>query len=185
MMVPMQYGDAPLDNHFFEKNLQSLKTRTLQPGNLPDILSGKISVISASSGQPTPRFESTLLHSSYDPEKEAHQFAEKLKPGACICLYGFGLGYHLKTILDKMLPLGKLHQEKSQEKKQLPVKSTQGNPLLTDQVMYSYLRTPEYIIQANPDTRVFNLYSHGAEIEQASILGSASELKRRAFFPAA
>jgi hypothetical protein len=53
--------------------------------------------------------------------------------------------------------------------------------LLTDQVMYSYLRTLEHIIKANPDTRVFNLYSHGAEIEQAPVLGSANELKRRSF----
>lgn len=480
MMVMMQYGDAPLDNHFFEKNIQSLKTCAPQSGNLPETLSGKASVISASSGQPTLRFENTLLHSSYDPEKEAHQFAEKLKPGARVCLYGFGLGYHLNTVLDKigpdgyllvielnldiltaalklrdqtalfkdsrfrlvygtdeaevsreianemeriteghadalevlfhapsfkcipetfpsltnalevlllerrfpaifgtlekinyslnrkivtsspginilkdsgkgkpgilvsagpsldlmlphlhrtqkefviacvdtafpilvendiqpdftfsldpqidsaghfidypagktklvftptanhnvlknfsgeryvvfkeghslakdsepdveekgttraggsvaclgldmlihfgcdpifltgqdcafsgnryysnhsqfnkqlqgkitsMAPLGKLHQEKSREKKQLSVICTQGNFLLTDQVMYSYLRTLEYIIQANPNTRVFNLYSHGAKIEQAPVLGSASELKRRTFFP--
>ncbi len=92
MMVPMQYGDASLDNHFFEKNLQS-------------------------------------------------------------------------------------------GKKQLSVKSTQENPLLTDQVMYSYLRTLEYIIQANSATRVFNFYSHGAEIKQASVSGSANKLKCRAFSP--
>ncbi len=95
MMVPMQYGDTPLDNHFFEKNFQSLKTHTLQSGYLSDILSEKISVISASSGQPT------LLHSNYEPEKEVPQFTEKLKSGARICLYGFDLGYHLSTILDK------------------------------------------------------------------------------------
>ena len=483
MMVRMQYGDAPLDNHFFEKNIQSLKTCAPQSGNLSEVLpktpSGKASVISASSGQPTLRFENTLLHSSYDPEKEAHQFAEKLKPGARVCLYGFGLGYHLRTVLDKIgpdgcllvielnpdilkaaltlrdqtrlfedrrfrliygsdettvsreiademeriteghadalevlfhapsfkcipptfpsltnalevlllerrfpaifgdlekanyalnreivtsspginilkdsgkgkpgilvsagpsldlilphlhriqkdfllacvdtafpilaenniqpeyvfsldpqidsaghfidvppgktklvftptanhnvlknfsgeryvvykeghhlvadaateekgttqaggsvaclgldmlihfgcdpiflagqdcafsgnryysnhsqfnkqlqqqitnrTPLEKLHQEKSHEKKQLSVKCTQGNSLLTDQVMYSYLRTLEHIIRANPDTRVFNLYSHGAEIEQAPVLGSVNELKRRAFLPA-
>jgi len=47
--------------------------------------------------------------------------------------------------------------------------------------MYSYLRTLEHIIKANPGTRVFNLYSHGAEIEQAPVLGSANELKRRSF----
>lgn len=476
MMVTMQYGDAPLDNLFFENNIQSLKACTSQSGNLPETFSEKVTVLSASA--PTLRFESTLLHSSYDPEKEAVRFAEKLKPGARVCLYGFGLGYHINTILDKigpdgylltielnldiltaalqlrdqtevfedrrfrliygtdeakvsreiayemeqltkdhadsfevlfhapsfkcipttfpsltnalevlllerrfpaifgklekanyslnqkaitdspginvlknsgqgkpgvlvsagpsldlilphlhrlqndfliacvdtafpilaknniqpdyvfsldpqldstehfidtptektrliftptinhnvlkkfsgeryvvykeghslskdsesamkekgttqaggsvaclgldmlihfgcdpifltgqdcafagnryysnqshfnqklqgriarMAPLEKLHREKAQEKKQLTVESTQGNPLLTDQVMYSYLRTLEHIIEANPDTRVFNLLSHGAEIEQAPVLGSANELKRRSF----
>ncbi len=86
-------------------------------------------------------------------------------------------------IMDKT-PLEKLHQTKSEEKKQLAVKCTQGSFLLTDQVMYSYLRNLELIIRANPGTRVFNLYSHGAEIEQAPALGSAGELKRRGFAPA-
>ncbi len=467
MMTQTQYGDAPLDNHFFEKNIKSLKAHVPQTGDFTETLSEKISTTITSSGQPTLRFKNILLHSSYDPEKEAHRFAEKLQVGARVCLYGFGLGYHLNAILDKIgpdgyllvielnpdilnaalklrdqtkifadprfrliygnneaevsqkishamecmtgdhqilfhapsfkcipagfpsltnaleilllerrfpaifgdlekanyafnreivtdapginilknsgkgrpgilvsagpsldlilphlhrlqkefliacvdtafpilrqnniqpdyvfsldpqidsaahfvdypagktrlifmpgsnhnvlknfsgeryvvykedpsnepamkekgltraggsvaclgldmlihfgcdpifltgqdcafsgnryyssqsqfnnqlqnritrtTPLEKLHQEKSREKKQLAVKCTQGNFLLTDQVMYSYLRTLEYIIQANPDTRVFNLYSHGAEIETAPVLGSANELKR-------
>lgn len=89
----------------------------------------------------------------------------------------------LQTRILNTTSLKKLHREKAQEKKQLSIKGTQGNSLLTDQVMYSYLRTLEHIIKANPDTRVFNLYSHGAEIEQAPVLGSASELMRRAFAP--
>jgi hypothetical protein len=474
----MQYGDAPLDNHFFENNIKSLKACTSESRSLPEILSEKVSVLSTPTGHPSLRFDNTLLHSSYDPEKEAVRFVEKLKPGSRVCLYGFGLGYHLNTILEKigpdgyllaielnldiltaalqlrdqteifedqrfrliygtdearvsreiayemeritedhidsfevlfhppsfkcipttfplltnalevlllerrfpaifgklekanyslnqkvitdspginilknssqgkpgvlvsagpsldlilphlhriqkdfliacvdtalpilaknniqpdyifsldpqldsteyfieyptektrlvftptvnhnvlknfsgeryvvykeghhlskdsesamkekgttqaggsvaclaldmlvhfgcdpifltgqdcafagkryysnhsqfnqklqdriakMMPLEKLHREKAQEKKQLTVKCTQGNPLLTDQVMYSYLRTLEHIIKANPGTRVFNLYSHGAEIEQAPVLGSANELKRRSF----
>lgn len=102
MMVMTQNGDAPLDNHFFDKNIESLKNRFPQAENLTRILPEKISVITASTGQPTVRFENTLLHSSYDPEKEALRFAEKLQPGARVCLYGFGLGYHLKPILDKI-----------------------------------------------------------------------------------
>ena len=469
-----------MDNHFFERNIKTLKTSVSPSEGLPEILSEKISVLTASSGQPTLRFENILLHSIYDPEKEARRFAEKLQVGARVCLYGFGLGYHLDAILDKigpdgyllaielnpdiltaaltlrdqtgifedrrfhliygpdeakvsreishemeritgdhadqlevffhapsfkcipstfpsltnalevlllerrfpamfgnlekanyslnreivtsspginvlknsqkgrpgvlvsagpsldlilpylhrmqkefliacvdtafpillknniqpnyvfsldpqidsarhfvdypagktslvftptanhnvlkifsgeryvvykeghslskdnesamkekgttraggsvaclgldalihfgcdpifligqdcafsgnryyssqsqfnnqlqskiirMTPLEKLHQEKARGKKQLAVKCTQGNFLLTDQVMYSYLRTLEHIIQANPGTRVFNLYSHGAEIEHAPVLGSANELKRRAFMP--
>ena len=89
----------------------------------------------------------------------------------------------LQSEIIRMTSLEKLHREKAQEKKQLTVQCTQGNFLLTDQVMYSYLRTLEHIIQANPGTRVFNLYSHGAEIEHAPVLGSANEIKRRAFMP--
>jgi hypothetical protein len=475
MMFRTQYGDAPLDKYFFQNNIQSLEACTSQLGSLPETFSKKVSVLSTPTGHPSLRFDNTLLHSSYDPEKEAIRFAEKIKPGARVCLYGFGLGYHLNTILEKigpngyllaielnldiltvalqlrdqtevfkdqrfrliygtdeakvsreityemtriteghtdsfevlfhapsfkcipttfpsltnalevlllerrfpaifgklekanyslnqkaitdsaginilknsgqgkpgvlvsagpsldlilphlhriqkdflitcvdtalpilaknniqpdyvfsldpqldsteyfieypsektrlvftptvnhnvlknfsgeryvvykeghhlskdskssmkekgitqaggsvaclgldmlihfgcnpifltgqdcafarnryysshsqfnqklqgriskMMPLEKLHREKAQEKKQLTVKCTQGNPLLTDQVMYSYLRTLEHIIKANPSTQVFNLYSHGAEIEQAAILGSANELKR-------
>ena len=106
MMVTMQYGDALLDNHFFEKNIQSLKACTSQPVSLTETFSEKVSVLSTSA--PTLRFENTLLHSRYDPEREAVLFAEKLKPGARVCLYGFGLGYHVKTILEKIGPDGYL-----------------------------------------------------------------------------
>jgi hypothetical protein len=83
----------------------------------------------------------------------------------------------LQSRIARMIPLKNLHREKSLEKKQLLVKCVQGNSLLTDQVMYSYLRTLEQIIKANPNTRVFNLYSRGAQIQQALVLGSANELK--------
>ena len=97
-----------MDNHFFERNIKSLKTSVSPSQDIPETLSEKISVLKASSGQPTLRFENTLLHSIYDPEKEARRFAEKLQVGARVCLYGFGLGYHLDTILDKIGPDGYL-----------------------------------------------------------------------------
>ena len=108
MMVKMKYGDAPLDNHFFENNIKSLKACTSKSRRLPEIFSEKVSVFSTPTGQPSLRFDNTLLHSSYDPEKEAVRFAEKLKPGSRVCLYGFGLGYHLNTILKKIGPDGYL-----------------------------------------------------------------------------
>ena len=83
----------------------------------------------------------------------------------------------LQSSIKRMTPLENLHREKSRENKQLLVKCVQGNFLLTDQVMYSYLRTLENIIKANPKIRFFNLFSHGAEIEKAKVLGSANELK--------
>ena len=97
-----------MDNHFFERNIKSLKTSVSPSQDIPETLSEKISVLKASSGQPTLRFENILLHSIYDPEKEARRFAEKLQVGARVCLYGFGLGYHLDAILDKIGPDGYL-----------------------------------------------------------------------------
>ncbi len=95
-----------MDNHFYESNIKSLQAKV--SASIPETFSEKISVLTASSGQPTLRFENTLLHSSYDPEKEATRFAEKLQAGARVCLYGFGLGYHLNAILDKIGPDGYL-----------------------------------------------------------------------------
>lgn len=103
-----ELGRHSLDNHFFRKNIESLKTHVSSSGNLPENLSAKISVLTTNSGQATIRFENTLLHSSYDPEKEALRFAEKLQAGARVCLYGFGLGYHLNAILNKIGPSGHL-----------------------------------------------------------------------------
>ena len=88
-----------------------------------------------------------------------------------------------KEISKKDLEIKNLHQEKTRDKKQMQVKGTQENFLLTDQVMYSYLRTLEQIIEAHPETRVFNLNSHGAEIEHAPTLGSINELKHLACNP--
>ena len=100
----MKYRDTLLGNNFFEKNIKSLKFCTSEQESLPETISEKISVISTSCL--TLRYKNILLHSSYDPEKEALAFAKKINPGARVCLYGFGLGYHLSTILKKIGPEG-------------------------------------------------------------------------------
>ena len=104
MMIKMKYRDTLLKNNFFKKNIKSLKACTSNHESLPEKISEKISVLSTSCL--TLRYENILLHSSYDPEKEALRFAEKINPGARVCLYGFGLGYHLNTILKKIGPDG-------------------------------------------------------------------------------
>ncbi len=108
MIDSVNKGDASLDNHFYKNNIKSLKACVSPSGDIPETFSHKISVLATASGQPTLRFANILLHSSYDPEKEAHRFADKLQAEACVCLYGFGLGYHLKAILDKIGPKGYL-----------------------------------------------------------------------------
>jgi hypothetical protein len=74
--------------------------------------------------------------------------------------------------------LNKLHQEKFQKKKTVKVKNTYGNEILTDQLMYSYLRNLEQISMQNKSARIYNLCSQGAAIDGIDSLYSISELKR-------
>jgi|TARA_B110000467_G_scaffold161870_1_gene183841 hypothetical protein len=106
MMIKIQFGDPSLDNHFFEKNLALLKDHVSWPVNIHSELSKKITVLDANSGKPTAQHENILLHSKYDPEKEGVDFAKNITPGSRVCLYGFGLGYHLQPLLEKMGPDG-------------------------------------------------------------------------------
>jgi hypothetical protein len=44
----------------------------------------------------------------YDPVKEGQAFSKEIKVGSQVCLYGFGLGYHIDSILKKIGPNGNL-----------------------------------------------------------------------------
>ena len=67
-------------------------------------------VMTARSGAITGRYKSTLLHSLFEPTKEGEQFARSagINSGDYILLYGLGLGYHLKPVLDIIGHSGKL-----------------------------------------------------------------------------
>jgi len=95
-----------LENRLFEKNLVLLKNHVSGPLDLHDQLPEKITVISSNTGLPTAQHENILLHSKYDPEKEGLDFAKKIPSGSRVCLYGFGLGYHLGPLLEKIGPNG-------------------------------------------------------------------------------
>ena len=70
MIGKIQFGDPPLDNHFFEINLALLKNHLSKPIDLKNQLPEKITIIHANSGQPTAKYNGILLHSKYDPNKE-------------------------------------------------------------------------------------------------------------------
>ncbi|MEK9629542.1 MAG: 6-hydroxymethylpterin diphosphokinase MptE-like protein, partial [Nitrospinota bacterium] len=106
MMIKDAIWRPPLDNHFFEKNLALLKIHASGPIDLSDEMPDKIILFDSNSGQPTAQYENILLHSKYDPEKEGRDFSQKIQPGSKICLYGFGLGYHLAPLLEKIGPDG-------------------------------------------------------------------------------
>jgi len=74
--------------------------------NLSEELSPSIKVETTPSGDKTVWFNNILIHSMYDPAKEGQTFAEKVSTGTQVCLYGFGLGYHVDPILEKIGPNG-------------------------------------------------------------------------------
>ncbi len=93
-------------NDYFAKNISALKTHSPASASLSNSLPGSIKVQTARTGRVTARAGNILLHSSYDPEKEGSAFAEKARSGSMVCLYGFGLGYHIAPLLDRIGPEG-------------------------------------------------------------------------------
>ena len=95
----------------FELNFPILKERF---PHLLSLIHNRISddfkVITAKSGVVTGRYKSTLLHSLFEPVKEGEQFARSagINSGDFILLYGLGLGYHLKPVLELIGLSGKL-----------------------------------------------------------------------------
>lgn len=97
--------------NYFELNLVKLKEKFT---HLLSLIENKISVdfkaITTRSGMITGRYKSLLLHSQFDPAKEGEQFARSagINSGDYVLLYGLGLGYHLKPILNLIGSSGKL-----------------------------------------------------------------------------
>ena len=56
--------------------------------------------------------------------------------------------------------------------------STNGTKIVTDQVMYSYLRNLEEIANEHKKTKIYNLCSQGARLEGIQPVHSISELSR-------
>jgi hypothetical protein len=93
-------------SQFFKKNIQLLKKHSSFTKYLTKILPKSIEVKPTPSGKNTIRLNNILIHSMYDPMKEGQTFAKKIKTGSQVCLYGFGLGYHIDSILEKIGPSG-------------------------------------------------------------------------------
>ena len=97
-------------NGFYSKNLSLLQTQgkselveKIERIDFPQ----HIEVVKTKVGLPTLRVKKSsgqgiLLHSAYDPLKEAKNFIEgcNLKTTRFLIIVGFGLGYHIREILD-------------------------------------------------------------------------------------
>jgi len=95
---------------YFEKNLAILARK--QPDlaqALRECPDERTKVLPARSGSPTlsyqaPGSEAVLLHSKYDPVREARQFADGVELGDAdyLVLLGFGLGYGLEALTERV-----------------------------------------------------------------------------------
>ena len=92
--------------NFFKNNIEALSRHT--SCRLPDKLPANVSVQKTQSGEVTIKYGELLIHSAYDPVKEGQIIAKNIVVGSLVCLYGFGLGYHVQAILDKIGPEGSL-----------------------------------------------------------------------------
>ena len=89
-------------SHFFKNNMKLLEKHSSCTKHLTEPLPSSIKVQKTPSGDTTVRFKNILIHSMYDPVKEGQAFAEKVTTGSQVCLYGFGLGYHIDALLEKI-----------------------------------------------------------------------------------
>jgi len=95
-----------------EKNLQLMKDKDF---TIEKFFQGidfdSVEVLSSKKGALTAIVQSVLLHSRYDPEKEAQSFAQTagVHAGDFVIVYGFGLGYHIEALLDVIGPQGSLY----------------------------------------------------------------------------
>ena len=64
----------------------------------------------AKSGLPTIRYNDKLIHSAYNPMADAERFCNGcgIKSDEIILCYGFGLGYHIESILNRIGANGRL-----------------------------------------------------------------------------
>ncbi|MFQ5559551.1 MAG: motility associated factor glycosyltransferase family protein [Nitrospinota bacterium] len=96
---------------FWKKNVSAVKKRSFDFSLLfPTSPKKYIKILQCSNGSLTVSFNGKLLHSRFDPEREGEKFANglHLQTRDHVLLYGFGLGYHIPPILEKIGPAGKI-----------------------------------------------------------------------------
>jgi len=64
-----------------------------------------IEIINTGKGVPTLKINNRLIHSGIDPIREAQKITESISGYKIYIVFGLGLGYHIKAILEKLNPL--------------------------------------------------------------------------------
>lgn len=97
--------------HLFNNNISLLKEKNLSLATLiENKITDDITIQETKTDNITASINNTLLHSKYNPLKEAANFPvlNKIKNGDKVMLYGFGFGYHILPILETIGEAGTL-----------------------------------------------------------------------------
>jgi spore maturation protein CgeB len=90
--------------NLYAANLEAVRRSDPSLAELLDTVapSGEYAVVPARNGLPTAKLRDAYLHSHYDPQREAEQWADgvgaSLSPQEAVTVLGFGLGWHLKAL---------------------------------------------------------------------------------------
>ncbi|RJR21626.1 MAG: hypothetical protein C4581_01930 [Nitrospiraceae bacterium] len=85
----------------FKNNIEILRQTDSQLAEALSSWSGpsRVEVVNTKKNIPSIRADNVSLHSLYDPEKEAEAwvkyYEDEINKAECLCVLGFGLGYHL------------------------------------------------------------------------------------------
>jgi hypothetical protein len=146
---------------YYEKNLKTL------PGYLAHLgkvmggeLPADVAVRQAKSGLPTIRYNNKLIHSAYNPVADAEKFCNGcgIKSDEVILCYGFGLGYHIESILNRIGEDGRLLViELNMDLLNAAFKVRDLEPILSDPRMRLVARPNEIdtLKQLNSDLNIF------------------------------
>ncbi len=131
---------------YFDRNIKIVRSRFPKVLGIENKIFDSIIIEETRSGDQTLRFNDLLIHSGYDPKKEAAKFAQKTQEGNKVFLYGFGLGYHIKSILERIGPTGSLLVvELNSEILSASFSSTDHTEILND---------PRFFLISNPNQQI-------------------------------
>ncbi len=87
---------------YFRKNLELLQSHTSPDHSLSEEIAETVSIVTTASGRKSLKYQDIFLHSSYDPVAEGSKFLREVSPNSIVCLYGYGLGYHIEPFLKRI-----------------------------------------------------------------------------------
>ncbi|MBI5816308.1 MAG: motility associated factor glycosyltransferase family protein [Nitrospinae bacterium] len=95
---------------YLSRNIEALKKRFPLAAMAASQAAGAVDLFAAKTGAVTGRIGGILLSSAYDPVREGAMFAgaHDIGPGGHVALYGLGLGYHIKPLLEAVGPQGRI-----------------------------------------------------------------------------
>ena len=100
-------------NSFFGSNRAYLQAAGISSRILAwcsDELPQSVSIYKTKTNELSIKYRETLLHSLYDPQREAERFIDlqQVREGDHVLVYGLGLGYHIRVLRDRVGTQGKI-----------------------------------------------------------------------------